>query len=126
MGGGDGGDAVFDAQYGQPAPAQPAPFDGVRRPTKRYNALGILEDVPPDGPVAGMPQGVMDVGPSEAPETAPAARREPTVVGAGPVRSLGGSSAANGMPQEWASVGRNADCPCGSGRKFKRCHGKNI
>jgi preprotein translocase subunit SecA len=25
---------------------------------------------------------------------------------------------------EWrASVSRNADCPCGSGRKFKHCHG---
>jgi preprotein translocase subunit SecA len=24
---------------------------------------------------------------------------------------------------EYANVGRNAPCPCGSGRKFKRCHG---
>ena len=23
----------------------------------------------------------------------------------------------------YASVGRNDMCPCGSGRKFKRCHG---
>ncbi|WP_366816869.1 SEC-C metal-binding domain-containing protein [Myxococcus xanthus] len=29
----------------------------------------------------------------------------------------GGSGAAHGK------VGRNEPCPCGSGRKFKRCHG---
>jgi len=22
-------------------------------------------------------------------------------------------------------VGRNAPCPCGSGKKYKQCHGKN-
>ena len=24
----------------------------------------------------------------------------------------------------WKNAGRNAACPCGSGRKFKHCHGK--
>ncbi len=28
----------------------------------------------------------------------------------------------NGAP-EYSNVGRNAPCPCGSGRKFKQCHG---
>jgi len=23
-------------------------------------------------------------------------------------------------------IGRNANCPCGSGKKFKRCHGKRA
>ena len=23
----------------------------------------------------------------------------------------------------YANVGRNAECPCGSGKKFKKCHG---
>ncbi len=27
-------------------------------------------------------------------------------------------------PQTWGKVGRNEACPCGSGRKFKHCHGK--
>jgi preprotein translocase subunit SecA len=27
-------------------------------------------------------------------------------------------------PQTWASVSRNAPCPCGSGKKFKHCHGR--
>ena len=27
-------------------------------------------------------------------------------------------------PSTWAKVGRNGQCPCGSGKKFKQCHGK--
>ena len=27
------------------------------------------------------------------------------------------------LPQNWERTPRNADCPCGSGRKFKHCHG---
>ncbi len=27
-------------------------------------------------------------------------------------------------PATWGKVGRNEDCPCGSGKKFKHCHGK--
>ena len=27
-------------------------------------------------------------------------------------------------PETWGKVGRNAPCPCGSGRKYKRCHGR--
>ena len=27
-------------------------------------------------------------------------------------------------PETWGRVGRNAPCPCGSGRKYKRCHGR--
>ncbi len=27
-------------------------------------------------------------------------------------------------PSTWGDVGRNAPCPCGSGKKYKQCHGK--
>jgi preprotein translocase subunit SecA len=27
-------------------------------------------------------------------------------------------------PSSWGKVGRNEDCPCGSGKKYKHCHGK--
>ena len=27
-------------------------------------------------------------------------------------------------PTTWGKVGRNSPCPCGSGKKFKHCHGK--
>ncbi len=26
-------------------------------------------------------------------------------------------------PATWGKVGRNEACPCGSGKKFKHCHG---
>jgi len=28
------------------------------------------------------------------------------------------------MPRAWLGTPRNADCPCGSGKKFKHCHGQ--
>ncbi len=28
-------------------------------------------------------------------------------------------------PSTWGKVGRNAPCPCGSGKKYKHCHGAN-
>jgi preprotein translocase subunit SecA len=27
-------------------------------------------------------------------------------------------------PATWGKVGRNEDCPCGSGKRYKHCHGK--
>ena len=30
------------------------------------------------------------------------------------------------LPQGWEATGRNAQCPCGSGRKFKHCHGALV
>ncbi|MGH7042566.1 MAG: SEC-C metal-binding domain-containing protein, partial [Acetobacteraceae bacterium] len=27
-------------------------------------------------------------------------------------------------PATWRATPRNAPCPCGSGRKYKHCHGK--
>ena len=35
---------------------------------------------------------------------------------------IAGGTAA--VPAEWGHVGRNDPCPCGSGKKFKSCHGK--
>jgi preprotein translocase subunit SecA len=29
-------------------------------------------------------------------------------------------------PATWGKVGRNEDCPCGSGKKFKHCHGRYV
>jgi len=29
-----------------------------------------------------------------------------------------------GDPTTWGKVPRNAPCPCGTGRKYKHCHGK--
>ncbi|HEY3680788.1 MAG TPA: SEC-C metal-binding domain-containing protein, partial [Bradyrhizobium sp.] len=29
-------------------------------------------------------------------------------------------------PATWGKVGRNEDCPCGSGKKYKHCHGRYV
>jgi preprotein translocase subunit SecA len=29
-------------------------------------------------------------------------------------------------PTTWGKVGRNEPCPCGSGKKFKHCHGRYV
>jgi preprotein translocase subunit SecA len=29
-------------------------------------------------------------------------------------------------PSTWGDVGRNSPCPCGSGKKFKHCHGALV
>jgi uncharacterized protein YecA (UPF0149 family) len=37
----------------------------------------------------------------------------------------GAGGIAGGAPRDvdWSAVGRNDPCPCGSGKKFKKCHG---
>ena len=40
-----------------------------------------------------------------------------------PMQAVNGSN-RNAQPSGAAKVGRNAPCPCGSGRKYKRCCGK--
>ncbi|HKN57744.1 MAG TPA: preprotein translocase subunit SecA, partial [Gemmatimonadaceae bacterium] len=105
------------------------------RAKKRYNALGILEDVPEDtaestngdGNGAGDGVGadaVLDIGADEPPKKDVAVRRDPVVVGAGRTRSLNSTPAPASV--DWSNVGRNDPCPCGSGKKFKKCHGTTL
>jgi preprotein translocase subunit SecA len=62
-------------------------------------------------PVAATPRNVRESGPSEPGE-------EPEAV------AVGASAAARGgAAQRVRKVGRNDLCPCGSGKKYKRCHG---
>ncbi|HEY0972764.1 MAG TPA: preprotein translocase subunit SecA [Gemmatimonadales bacterium] len=97
---------------------------------KRYNAFGILEEIPEEESVnsgsavateAEDGGDVLDVGPAEPPREEPVVRRDPVVMGAPAPRPLNAPAA-----QDWSSVGRNDPCPCGSGKKFKKCHGQNA
>jgi preprotein translocase subunit SecA len=113
-------------QFEAPSVERFAPPAEQRAPSRRYNALGVLEDIVPDEEVNGdgEPEEVVDIGPAEPPTQKKAARAEPIVTGAGRVRSL--NAAANAMPADWENVGRNDPCPCGSGKKFKKCHGATV
>ena len=47
--------------------------------------------------------------------------------GIGPAAAGGAAAAMVRNPQDpasWGKVGRNEPCPCGSGKKFKHCHGR--
>jgi preprotein translocase subunit SecA len=79
----------------------------------------------------------------DGPSPTPAGAKSPAAVGAGglhpgaaaqrrgiqfqhgdqPVAGAGGGSAGSGAPASAAKLGRNDPCWCGSGKKFKRCHG---
>jgi preprotein translocase subunit SecA len=43
-----------------------------------------------------------------------------------PVRNNPGVTASPNDPSTWGKVARNAECPCGSGKKFKHCHGAFV
>jgi preprotein translocase subunit SecA len=99
--------------------------DPARRPTRQYNALGILEDVAEEpGKAAAEPTGNTPAAPAGASNAEPQPpRKPPKVVGAGRTRTLGDNSAPN---PNGARVGRNDPCPCGSGKKYKKCHGATV
>jgi preprotein translocase subunit SecA len=56
---------------------------------------------------------------SAAPRPLP--RQQPMAEGGAIERQPSGAAAAGGAPV--GKVGRNSPCPCGSGKKYKRCHG---
>ncbi|MCI0688186.1 MAG: preprotein translocase subunit SecA [Sporichthyaceae bacterium] len=123
----------------QPAPGTAALTDG--------SVAGALATAAAAGATSGEGDGARTpagTGPSIVAKGLVAPRRParleysaPTVDGAGGVErraSGSGSPAARSGGTvveatmaadhpEWGKVARNAPCPCGSGRKFKRCHG---
>jgi preprotein translocase subunit SecA len=75
--------------------------------------MGPVEEPVPER----RPQEMHEVRPGDgAGEPAPAPVR-------GPVR-LAAATPDPRNPQTWGKVQRNAACPCGSGKKYKHCHGK--
>ncbi|PWJ22132.1 preprotein translocase subunit SecA [Jannaschia seohaensis] len=62
-----------------------------------------------------------------AQQASPAPQRQPEAVGAAAGAAAAGGAAAEGFveddPSTWGNPGRNDPCPCGSGKKFKHCHG---
>ncbi len=61
------------------------------------------------------------------PEPAPPPRAMAQAMAAAPAlvgADMGGSGVDPADPSTWGRAGRNAPCPCGSGRKYKQCHGR--
>src|SRR5262249_27082851 len=59
-----------------------------------------------------------------APRSAPNTMAPPRASGAQPPPRVGGDDAGiKTVRREEPKVGRNDPCPCGSGKKYKKCHG---
>lgn len=113
-----------DSGLWTPRPRPDGGDGAARAPKMQYNALGILEPVPDESALTSTGTDVaLDVAPAEPPKRAAVAKRDPVVVGAGKPRSLNQPAST---PASWTDVGRNDPCPCGSGKKFKKCHGAAL
>ena len=64
-------------------------------------------------------------GAGRASAAAPAVRQAPGALGGSEPRSArtGGDDVVKTVRREEPKVGRNDPCPCGSGKKYKKCHG---
>jgi preprotein translocase subunit SecA len=79
----------------------------------------------PTPPPTPLVRQVMESGPGQ-PDGSDGAGRNgaPTKRPAIPVGAEAAAAAAQGGPSPQAKIGRNDPCWCGSGKKFKRCHGR--
>jgi preprotein translocase subunit SecA len=103
------GDRGFIQPGVSPAP-QPPPQQ-VKATHARVDEFGVAAD----------PLGAIDDD-AATDDGGPRGGPGPRVVGAGRAASAMSGGAAP-APNPYAGVGRNDPCPCGSGRKFKKCHG---
>ena len=73
----------------------------------------ISEQPPGDDPGTGRPSGLPTSRPTPAPaQAAPQQQQQQQ-----------GQQPQGSTPEAWASTLRNAPCPCGSGKRYKNCHG---
>jgi uncharacterized protein YecA (UPF0149 family) len=79
--------------------------------------IGAGSRAAPRGRRASQDADVLSQAVSRAEATADAVRRLPTSHAGTPARS---------RPVTAEKVGRNDPCPCGSGKKYKKCHGANA
>jgi preprotein translocase subunit SecA len=67
----------------------------------------------------------------EAHKVDPATGEDEMALAAAPLATMlvGNGAQAERNPKDptsWGKVGRNEPCPCGSGKKYKHCHGKYV
>ncbi|MCB9947609.1 MAG: preprotein translocase subunit SecA [Rhodospirillaceae bacterium] len=89
-----------------------APPEGTLAPPPQ----GPMRESRPEPAMAGAPAGAG----AARPAASPAPRRAPAGAPAG---ASAATTADAGDAANWGKVPRNAPCPCGSGKKYKHCHG---
>ncbi len=98
---------VAAKQDGPALQPERSPLEGKVSYSSPEQNLSQTGAVAPRGPVTG-PNPAIPGAPRQAPRPAPAARP---------------STYVKDKDDPFANVGRNDLCPCGSGKKFKKCHG---
>jgi preprotein translocase subunit SecA len=129
--------AAAPAEEGAPEAVAAAPTAGAANATApqspRADRPGGATDgtqVPPARPAAALASGALARATGarvSAPLTAqPAVRNivESSSAGSRRVDGTNGSAVGNGARGQQGKVGRNQACPCGSGKKYKYCHGR--
>jgi preprotein translocase subunit SecA len=126
-----------DAPPGGLAGPQGGPMGAIPGANGNGNGAGHGFEALPDGSLAPQPVGVQ-AGTATAPQPEPVqqqSRLDPAyaqkllgpIPGADQKRemhtNLGDDEPKRPKQNDTAKVGRNELCPCGSGKKFKRCHG---
>jgi preprotein translocase subunit SecA len=91
----------------------------VQRPSLLDVATHSSEDVTTTALQAAAQQALAE-GEVSPEEMAPAAGAAPGGAPAAPART----KQQTVVKDEWSKTGRNEPCPCGSGKKFKMCHGR--
>jgi preprotein translocase subunit SecA len=95
---------------------------------ERVTAMLARADIAPEPQVETLDYGAMTESHPD-PAAMPQAGSQPfetavvDEITVGPLRS---TAVDPNDPETWRNIGRNAPCPCGSGRKFKHCHGRNV
>jgi len=100
---------VVAAPTPRPAPAAPVVQKAV---PEIFSQPKRLQENRPAPPAAGTASGIF--GAPTATATAPKPAR------------VGGDDAHRTVRRDVPKVGRNDDCPCGSGKKYKKCHGAGL
>jgi preprotein translocase subunit SecA len=112
------------AVAGAPGPAQAAPASSPPAPARR-RVVKPIEPLPTEQAAAASLRGKGLGGP---PPSAPLTYSGPREDGGTETRRSGGAGATTKQGAATATgskePGRNAPCPCGSGKKYKVCHGR--
>ncbi|MBX3356703.1 MAG: preprotein translocase subunit SecA [Phycisphaeraceae bacterium] len=100
------------------APVRPLPAGGLSRPMPGVGSATAAAAMAPRAPIAPLPSA----------EPGMTARQQRELEQADRAGVPGAARPAPGAGKEPAraavTVGRNEPCPCGSGKKYKQCHGK--
>ncbi|MCK5296347.1 MAG: SEC-C domain-containing protein, partial [Alphaproteobacteria bacterium] len=98
-------------------------LDLVReRVTNVLSMVQIHAEPAPDSLEPSMPSNVRQI--HETPEQAVGESSEKEASKSQPFRYAKGENLNAEDPSTWGKIARNASCPCGSGKKYKHCHGR--